>query len=85
MLRRSTEPSTLPRDREQHIRPGQRVNLDHTSPLPTTRQTVEIGLITRRSRLTEFLGTNHRAGRDLRLVRDYWGPPRELSLSRAAR
>ncbi len=25
------------------------VNLDHTGPMPTTRQTVEIGLITRRS------------------------------------
>jgi len=43
----TTEPSFLPEDRDECISPAQMANLDHTSPLPITRQTVEMGLITR--------------------------------------
>jgi hypothetical protein len=40
----STKPSSLPEHREQSGGPGQGINLDHTSPLPITGQTAELGL-----------------------------------------
>ena len=49
MLRRSTGGPVQLRPDAEHICPVQRVNLDYTSPHAITRQTVEIGLITRRS------------------------------------